>query len=88
MMIDVRKVDDHTYQVTVDDDGTTNHTVTVDPDYHDELTDGDTDVETLLESSFEFLLDRESNRSILSRFDLEDINRYFPEYEDEIEGYL
>ena len=37
---------------------------------------------------FEFLLARESNTSILSRFDLPVISRYFPEYESKIRGML
>jgi len=35
----------------------------------------------LIEKSFEFLLERESNTSILRSFDLPVIQRYFPEYE-------
>ncbi|MGH2490681.1 MAG: hypothetical protein ACRDF9_04160 [Candidatus Limnocylindria bacterium] len=41
---------------------------------------GGGDVNELLRRSFEFLLDRESNTSILSEFDLGMIERYFPEY--------
>jgi hypothetical protein len=37
---------------------------------------------------FEFLLQRESNTSILSSFELPVIGRYFPEYEDEIRRML
>jgi hypothetical protein len=44
--------------------------------------------EILIERSFEFLLERESNRSILSRFDLPVIGRYFPEYESAIRQRL
>ena len=44
--------------------------------------------ETLLERSFEFLLERESNTSILRRFDLPVIGSYFPEYERTIRGML
>jgi hypothetical protein len=36
--------------------------------------------ERLLEASFEFLLEREPASSILSRFALPVIERYFPEY--------
>ena len=36
--------------------------------------------ERLLEASFEFLLEREPASSILSRFELPVIERYFPEY--------
>lgn len=38
--------------------------------------------ETLVALSFEFLLDREPNSSILSRFALSDIEDYFPGYFD------
>ena len=41
---------------------------------------GGGDVHELLRRSFEFLLDRESNTSILREFDLGTIERYFPEY--------
>jgi hypothetical protein len=36
--------------------------------------------ERLIEASFEFLLEREPKESILRRFDLPVIERYFPEY--------
>jgi hypothetical protein len=42
----------------------------------------------LVETSFKFLLERESNTSILSRFDLPIIERYFPEYEETIKDML
>ena len=41
-----------------------------------------------LEDAFEFLLERESNNSILSQFDLKVISSYFPEYEKEIKKRL
>jgi hypothetical protein len=58
--------------------------VTVTPDYHRKLTGGKVNPETLVERSFEFLLEREGNTSILSSFDLPLIGQYFPEYEGEI----
>ncbi|MGB4812724.1 MAG: hypothetical protein WBP13_09655 [Methylophilaceae bacterium] len=45
-------------------------------------------VEKLLEKSFEFLLERESNTSILRSFELSDISKYFAEYEREIKSIL
>ncbi|MDX2343195.1 MAG: hypothetical protein QNL12_05390 [Acidimicrobiia bacterium] len=42
----------------------------------------------LVEKSFEFLLERESNTSILSSFELPVIDRYFPEYETTITKML
>jgi hypothetical protein len=38
----------------------------------------------LIIESFRFLLDREPKENILKSFELEDIGRYFPEYEDYI----
>jgi hypothetical protein len=37
-------------------------------------------VDELVQRSFEFLLEREPPQSILRRFNLPDIERYFPEY--------
>ena len=62
----------------------TNHTVTLEPEYYDKLTKGKVTPEKLIEKSFEFLLERESNTSILSSFDLPLIGHYFPEYEKSI----
>jgi len=42
------------------------------------------DVADLVKRSFEFLLAREANTSILRDFDLSTIERYFPEYAREI----
>jgi hypothetical protein len=76
------------YDVTVTDDrGSTTHEVTVWPSdmerYAPEATP-----EALLEASFEFLLDREPKESILRRFELPVIERYFPDYPARIEGMI
>jgi len=87
-MIDVKKIDETTFEVTVESGTTTRHRVTVRPEYHQQLTGGAAPPETLVEKSFEFLLERERNTSILSSFDLPVIGRYFPEYERTIKGVL
>ena len=84
MAITVEKINETTFTVTVEARTTTSHTVTVSPDYLEKLTGGTVPVEKLVEKSFEFLLERESNTSILRSFDLPVIQRYFPEYEREI----
>lgn len=43
-----------------------------------------TTVETVVEASFVFLLEREPRESILRTFDLSVIPRYFPEYEGQL----
>jgi hypothetical protein len=87
-MITVKKIDDRTLEVTVAGRTTTTHRVTVDPAYHEKLTSGHTSAEKLVEKSFEFLLKRESNTSILRAFELPVIGRYFPEYETTIRKML
>ena len=88
MTISVHKVDETTFNVTVAGRTTTTHTVTVSPEVYRRLTDSAVPAETLVEKSFEFLLAREPNTSILGRFDLPVIGRYFPEYESTIRGML
>jgi hypothetical protein len=44
--------------------------------------------ERLVEAAFRFLLDREPKESILPRFDLGVISRYFPEFEQRLPDYL
>ncbi len=60
------------------------HQVTLDDAYYQQLTGGKISPEDLIKRSFEFLLKRESKESILSRFDLRVISKYFPEYESKI----
>ena len=87
-MITVRKIDASTFKVIVKCTTTTSHTVSVNPSYYEKLTGGRISAEELVERSFEFLLKRESNTSILSSFDLPVIGRYFPEYENIIQKTL
>jgi len=58
--------------------------VDVEKEYWQELTNGKEDPEQLVVRSFEFLLSKESKKSILSQFNLKLIQKYFPEYENEI----
>lgn len=88
MNIDVQRHDATQFTVTVTARRTTTHAVTVDPAYAEGLTGGRHSAETLVERSFEFLLEREPNTSILARFDLPVIGQYFPEYEREMRKRL
>ena len=87
-MISVKAVDDTTFEVTVEGKTTTNHRVTLTPDYWEKLTEKQVEAEMLIEKSFAFLLERESNTSILSSFELSLIGHYFPEYEKVIKKAL
>lgn len=62
----------------------TTHEVTVPERLGGDLGPRDEDLERLVRESFGFLLERETASSILARFSLDDIARYFPDYPDEI----
>ncbi len=80
-LIEVSRKDSKTFVVTVNARTTTTHTVTLEPEYYDKLTGGKVTQEKLIEKSFEFLLEHDSNTSIISSFDLTLIDRYFSAYE-------
>lgn len=83
-MIKVTKIDPQNFEVTVKAGSTTTHMVSVPEHYYKKLTNGLVPPEVLVEKSFEFLLEREPNTSILRSFELSVIGRYFPEYEETI----
>ncbi len=87
-MITVQTIDSTTFKVTVDKDTTTTHTVTVTQSFYEKLTEKYVKPEELVKQSFVFLLERESNTSILRSFNLSVISQYFPEYEETIRGML
>jgi hypothetical protein len=62
----------------------TTHQVTVPERLGEGLELRDDDLERVVRESFRFLLERERATSILARFSLGDISRYFPEYRDEL----
>jgi hypothetical protein len=72
------------YLVEVQKDIKTEHLVTLTKQYYKSLTEEKISPEELVRRSFIWLLQKESNESILNEFDLKTINKYFPEYEDEI----
>jgi hypothetical protein len=86
--INVLVLNETAYQVTVVDKTTTLHEVTVQIDYALKLTAGKIENANLVKASFEFLLEREPNTSILRSFDLGVIARYFPEYENTIKKMI
>ena len=87
MTIVVKKILENEFEVVVNDKTATSHTVTLSDKYYERLTKKKISKEKLLEYSFKFLLARETNTSILSKFKLNTISGYFPEYEIEIKKY-
>ena len=83
IVVSVRESGDgHVAEVTVHDQETTTHRVRVSRFERERY--GTEDVADLVRRSFEFLLEREPNGSILREFDLSTIERYFAEYAREI----
>ena len=66
----------------------TRHHVTMARETCERLTMGAHTPERCIETAFQFLLDREPQQSILRRFDVTVISRYFPEFERELPRYL
>lgn len=84
----ITALDETTFEVSVQARTSTTHIVTVSTDYARRLTGGEATPVQLVEHAFRFLLQREPNTSILRRFDLTVIGRYFPEYEGVIRAML
>lgn len=85
--IEVNPIGEGVYRVTVEESrSSSTHEVTVPEEQASRYPD--TSTERLIEASFRFLLDREPQESIMSRFDLGVISRFFPEYESKLGDYL
>lgn len=83
--IEVETIGEGEYRVRVNEgESETSHKVTVKPEDYLRLTGGKVDASELVKRSFEFLLAHEPKESILGKFDLAVISRYFPQYEQEI----
>jgi hypothetical protein len=86
MSIFIKELSVNKFEITVNKKTITKHIVLLTDEYYDILTKKKVSKKKLLEYSFHFLLDRESNSSILSFFELNIISKYFPEYEDEMKN--
>ncbi len=75
------------FEITVNADQLTKHVVSVTDQMLLNLTNNKISKEELLNFSFNFLLEREPNTSILSKFDIVVISKYFPEYISKVENY-
>ena len=87
--IEIEKFDASHFRVRViDEKSETFHQVTLSSKDCAKIAGGAAEPESLISESFRFLLEREPKESILARFDLSAIGRYFPEYEREIKQRL
>ena len=87
-MISATMVDANIYEVTVQAEQRSVHRVHMSPEYYRELCGMTVTHEYVLISAFNFLLEREPNTAILAEFDIQDISRYFPEFDEEIKRRL
>ncbi len=73
------------FRVTVrDSSSATEHAVSVPDGYLSQLELEGCDLQSLVSESFRFLLEREPKESIMKKFEISVIERYFPEYPQEI----
>ena len=87
-MITVEAIDNNSFRVSVSKDSSTEHVVLLNDRFHQDVTNNKLTKTALITKSFEFLLERESNQSILKKFNLEVISQYFPEYINEIKKII
>jgi len=87
-LIIVNKINRSQYKVEVNHNSHTIHEVTLNSDTYNKISNNLVTPEKLIHASFVFLLEHESNQSILSKFNIEIIQTYFPEYLCEIKNYF
>lgn len=83
--MEIKKLDDDTFEVRINE---LVYKVTLDNNYHGQLTDGKISKEDLIKKSFEYLLKQESPEYILKEFDIKVIANFFPNFPDEIKQSL
>ena len=84
MTILIKELSNDEFQVTVNEITTTIHKVNLSDNVYKKLTNEKINKKKLIEFSFKFLLERESNTEILPTFELSIISNYFPEYVNSI----
>src|SRR5688572_12220910 len=89
--IDVTKTrdDEHGFEFRVEvseNGGQTSHQVTLSRGDYEELSAVEEAPDDFVLRCFEWLLGREPKESILARFDVREISRYFPTFRDQIRG--
>jgi len=88
VLINIKKINKNEFMVIVKKKKITEHVVVLSDLTLKKLTKNLKTKEELLMFSFEFLLEREDNTSILGTFELSEISRYFPDFSCYIENWL
>ena len=79
-LIDVQTITNDEFLVTISKNVVTYHRVFVSDIAQKKFARGQLTKEQLLKKSFLFLLQKEDQALILAEFDIEDIEKYFPEF--------
>ena len=78
----------NTFKVIINEKEVTDHIVTVSDLYYQKLTNKKVTKTELLDFTFRFLLQKESNTSILKKFDLTVVSKYFPDYASVTQNWI
>jgi len=78
--INIKELSPNVFDVTIYSNTETNHQVTISDNFITEYQIKNLTKKEIIKKSFLFLLERESNSSILRKFDIEVIANYFPDY--------
>ena len=78
--INIKELSPNVFDITIYSNTETNHQVTISDNFITEYQIKNLTKKEIIKQSFMFLLERESNTSILRKFDIEVIANYFPEY--------
>ena len=76
----INQLSNDKFEVIIYGDKQTKHLVPLSDELYFSLTSKKISKKELLKYSFQFLLEREPNTTILSSFELTEISKYFPEY--------
>ncbi len=84
-MIDVRRISKNNFIVAVrEGEVETSHHVTLDDNYYNKLAAGVLTKAELIVRAFEFLLERESQAAIMTKFNMKILKKYFPKFEEQV----
>ena len=78
--INIKELSPNAFDVTIYSNTETTHQVTISDNFITEYQIKNLTKKEIIKQSFLFLLERESNTSILRKFDIKVIANYFPEY--------
>ena len=83
----INQLSNDTFEIIIYGDKPTKHLVSLSDELYFSLTSKKISKKELLKYSFQFLLERELNTTILSSLELTEISKYFPEYLKKVKDY-